>query len=204
MILVVSPASCDTRQVEQALEGGDIASVILHSHEKDNSGFEPFCRDVIPIIQARDIAAIVANDSQIMGRCGADGLYADQDLESGKDLIARFSPQKIVGFGNIMNRHDALSFGELGPDFLFFGKLGGDKRAKPHPKNLELANWWSELVEIPCIVMGVSCVESVRECAASGAEFVALERAVFDGKNVPNSRVEEANRLLELNSKNHG
>ena len=65
------------------------------------------------------------------------------------------------------------------PDYLFFGRFGYDNTPDPHPRNLMLGRWWAEMIEIPCIVLAGSAIESVEPVAATGAEFVALSSAVF-------------------------
>jgi len=85
----------------------------------------------------------------------------------------------MVGAGNVKTRHNALVIGELQPDYVMFGKPGGDIRPEPHPKNLVLGQWWSSLVEIPCIVLGGTDLESAITVAETGAEFVALSSAIF-------------------------
>jgi len=117
-----------------------------------------------------------------------------------RELVARFSPQKIVGFGSAKDRHRALELGEANPDFVFFGRTDGDIRPEPHPKNLALAEWWSELVEIPGVVMGGSAVESVVECAATGVDFVALSLAILSHTDGPAAAVRRANELLDENA----
>ena len=65
------------------------------------------------------------------------------------------------------------------PDYIFFGKIGGDIKPEAHPKNLALAEWWASMVEVPCIVMGGTDPQSALAVAETGAEFVALCQAVF-------------------------
>jgi len=116
--------------------------------------------------------------------------------------LARFSPQNIVGCGNIKARHNALEIGELKPDFVFFGKLAGDIKAEAHPKNIALAEWWAELVEIPGIVMGGSDLDSIIDVALSGIDFVALERAIFaEGKPDENVAMQMKRRLLKIQNR---
>jgi len=135
-----------------------------------------------------------------------DGLQLGQDPVALRDAIDRFSPQMMVGAGNVKTRHNALVLGELQPDYLMFGKPGGDTRPEPHPKNLALGQWWSTIVEIPCIVLGGNTIDSVIVTAQSGSDFVALGSAIFapneDAKNDQNlrtaaQRVQAANQLLD-------
>ncbi len=183
--------------VETALGAGDVASAILAQDDLDAAAYLRHCNQIVPIIQQRGVAALVCNDTQALGRSGADGILFQQPEQDCRDLVARFSPQKIVGFGGSFNRHRALELGEANPDFLYFGKPDGDIRPEPHPKNLAIASWWSELVEIPCAVMGGSSIESVIECAESGAEFVVLGLAVFANTDGPGEAVRRANEMLD-------
>lgn len=197
LVLTVDTDNVSIEALDEALDGGDIASVILFAQDNDSVQFENYCKQAVPKIQSRDIAAIVADSTQAFGRSGADGILAWGEKPQLEDLIARFSPHNIVGCGNVKNRHGALLIGELKPDFLFFGKLGGDIRPEPHHKNLSLAEWWTELVQISAVVMAGSDMDSIIECAQTGCEFVALNRAVFEYPDGPASAVLRANALLD-------
>ena len=198
--MIVPPLDGAATLLEAALAGGDVASVILAPGELDPARYQAHCTELAAIAQRHDVAALVCDDTQVMGRSGADGVFLTRPEGDLKEIVARFSPQKIVGCGGARDRHRALEIGEANPDFLFFGKLDGDIRPEPHPKNLALAQWWSQMIEIPCVVMGGSAVDSVVECVASGAEFVALSLAVFACTDGPESAVVLANRLIDENT----
>jgi len=202
LILVASAKSVSVGDIKSAVSGGDVASVILYSDGEAEHVFERFCKESVPLIQEADIAALVADDTQAFGKSGADGFFAEREKPQLNDLLARFSPQNIVGCGGFKNRHGALQVGELKPDFLFFGKLSGDIRAEPHPKNLALAQWWSELVQIPAVVMGGNDLETVIECAGTKSEFIALGKAVFENFDGPQEAVKNVNILLDKHAPN--
>ena len=103
----------------------------------------------------------------------------------------------MIGVGGVKTRDDALQCGELQPDYLFFGRFGYDNKPEPHPRNLTLGTWWSEMVEIPCIVMGGNTIGSVEPVAASGSDFTALCAAVFADETDPAAAVAEANSILD-------
>jgi len=197
LVLVVPALDDAADQLAAALAGGDVASIVIVT-----KGLEPprslqHCQTLVNLAQERGVAVLVAEDTQLMGRCGADGVFFSTPGNDFRDKAARFSPHRIVGFGGARERHRALELGNANPDFLFFGKLDGDIRPQPHPKNLALAHWWSEMIEIPCVVMGGSELQSVVDCTASGAEFVALGLAVFGYTDGPEAAVREANRLVD-------
>ncbi len=197
LILAMPPIADGAEQLAEALAGGDVASVIFARGELGEVEYQDHCAALIPVAQAAGAAAIVCDDTRLLGRCDADGVLLTVPGNDFKAMTARFSPQKIVGFGGVKERHRALEIGEAYPDFMLFGKPGGDIRPEPHRKNLALAEWWSQLVEIPCAVMAGTALESVVECVASGAEFVVAGLAVFGHIEGPRVAVEKINALLD-------
>ena len=197
LMLFVPPLDDAQHLLGEALAGGDVASVVLCAGDMDEAAFQRHCSALVPLVQQASCAALIAGDSRVMGRTQADGIYIEGPGNDFRDQVARFSPERIVGFGDVRNRHRALELGEANPDFLLFGRSDGDIKPEPHPKNLALAEWWAQMVEIPCVVMAGSAIESVVECAATGAEFVAASLAVFSHVDGPRAAVAKANGLLE-------
>ncbi len=200
-LVLIGPGGADWKrsadQVVSALSGGDIASLILWPSELGDAEFQKLCEMAVPAAQAAGVAAIVAGDTRVAGRTHADGIHLE-DKSMLRDLIeANRDGRLIVGAGGAKSRHDALEIGELRPDYVFFGRFGYDNRPEPHPRNLALGQWWAELVEIPCIVMAGSTIDSLEAVAATGAEFVAVSAAVFTGTTPPDEAVRMANRLLD-------
>ena len=165
------------------LAAGDVASLILSPSDIGGSmaeaGFQDAVAPLVPAAQALGVAVIVETESRVAGRVGADGIQLGQDPDALRDAMERHGRAMMVGAGNVRSRHTALVLGEAGPDYVMFGRPGGDIRPEPHPKNLDLAAWWATMVEIPCIVCAGAEAGGVIAVANTGAEFVAVERAVF-------------------------
>ena len=85
---------------------------------------------------------------------------------------------------------------EIGADYVFFGRPHGDTHAEPHRKALDLAEWWSELMEVPAVVMAGNAIESVAAAAATGADFVALHHAVWSHPSGHVEAVRQAAAIL--------
>jgi len=203
LMLAVSPQSASAELLESVFDSGDIASLILYTHDDNSQQFLSFCEVVVPAAQSHDIAVLIADDSQVAGRIGADGHYLDRERGNLADFLARFSPQKIVGCGGMLDRDQALKLGETGIDFVVFGKLGRDTRAEPHRKNLAHGAWWAEFVELPSVVLGGNSIESVVDVAKTGVDFVLLDQAIFS-ENATSESVRKAiimaNNLLDENA----
>lgn len=199
VVLVAPPpgAADDAARLEAALSGGDVAALILAEWEQDEAAFQARAEALTPLAQKHGAAAMIAGPARIAARVGADGIH----VEGGKDALAatvdKYAGRMMIGAGGIKSRDDALQRGETQPDYVFFGRFGYDARPQPHPRNLALAAWWSQMVRIPCIVLGGCTVESAAETAAAGADFVALSAAIFAADADPAQTVARVNAVLD-------
>jgi thiamine-phosphate pyrophosphorylase len=191
-----TPEAFEVR-LRKAIAGGDIASLILPANGMDEASFQAFAERIVPVAQAAGIAAIIAEDTRIAGRVGADGLHLDGMREALEEAIDRYQPKMMVGGGGAKTRDEALELGEARPDYIFFGRFGYDSKPEPHNRNLSLGAWWAEMIEIPCIVMAGADIASVEAVGATGAEFVALSAAVFGEGVDPEDAVRQANAILD-------
>lgn len=200
LVLIVpenTDAAAQQASLEEALKGGDVASVILPQYNFTDSDFQKQASILVPLIQDAGAAALIAGDSRVAARVKADGLHVAGKYAELADAMENHSPKMIVGGGSANERHVALELGELNPDYVFFGKLDGDIKPEAHPKNLALAEWWASIVEIQCIVMGGTDLQSALAVAETGADFVALREAVFAAPQGPAAAVAEINALLD-------
>jgi thiamine-phosphate pyrophosphorylase len=200
LVLIVpenTDAAAQRESLEAALKGGDVASVILPQYGFADSDFQKQAALLVPMIQEAGAAALIAGDSRVAGRVKADGLHVAGGEGDLAEAIEKHSPKLIVGGGSAQERHTALELGELHPDYVFFGKLDGDIKPEAHPKNLALAEWWASMIEIPCIVMGGTDLNSALAVAETGAEFVALREAIFSVPQGPAAAVAEVNAILD-------
>jgi thiamine-phosphate pyrophosphorylase len=200
-IVLIAPEGLSAERfgarLRQAVEGGDVASLMLPANGMDDQSFQHFCEHVVPIAHEAGVAVVIERDTQIAGRVHADGIHLETGAAAIGDEIERLQQRLMVGVGGVKTRDDALELGELRPDYIFFGRFGYDTKPEPHHRNLTLGTWWAEVIEIPCIVMGGSAIESVVEVAQTGAEFVALSAAVFGDEIDPRSAIVRANALLD-------
>jgi thiamine-phosphate pyrophosphorylase len=175
----------------EALSAGDVAAVLITTETAGREN-EAIAAKLVPIIQDAGAAALVCDDTRLAGRVGADGVHIG--FGSG-DLIAtleKFRGKRIVGVADLRTRHAAMQAGESGADYVFFGRPHGDTHEAPHPKALELAEWWSEVMEIPAVVMAGRSLTSIADAAATGAAFVAVHQAVWSHEAGPGEAIRRA------------
>ena len=108
-----------------------------------------------------------------------------------KDLRERLREGRILGTGGFETRHAAMDAGEGGADYLMFGGLYPDGEAPDAEAVQERARWWAEIFETPCIA--VACTDAeIAAAAATGAEFVGLESALWLADPAAVARAQEA------------
>jgi thiamine-phosphate pyrophosphorylase len=180
--------------LRDALAGGDVAAVLI-ALEADGD-LEIVAAALTPTVQEAGAAAIVADDTRIAGRTNADGVHIGTGIEDIRTAVESFQRRRIVGAGNLHSRHSAMEAGEIGADYVFFGRPHGDTHDGPHPKVLDLAEWWSEVTNIPAVVMAGRSLDSIAAVAATGASFVALHEAVWSHAKSPGEAVRDANSVL--------
>jgi len=198
VVLIAPPVGPDIdARLQSALSGGDVASLIVPQYDADDVSFQAHAERLTQIAQAANVATVIAGEPRIASRVHADGMHLEGKAEELADAIAKYQSKMMVGCGGIKTRDEAMVLGEIEPDYVFFGKFGFDNKPEPHSRNLSLGQWWSEMMEIPCIVLAGNEVASVVDVANTGADFVALSAAVFAEGSDPAKMVAEANALLD-------
>lgn len=200
-LVLVTPDIADAAELAavtgDALRGGDVASVIIPQHGLDEKSFQKRCETLIPVIQTAGAAALVAGDSRVAGRVRPDGVHIEVGPTAMTEAVGKYAPGLIVGGGNARERHAALSIGEAQPDYVIFGSIDGDIKPEPHSKNIALAEWWADMIEIPCLLMGGTSTAFVEEMAQTRAEFIVFGKAVFSDPADAARIVAEINATLD-------
>ncbi|EJF91746.1 thiamine phosphate synthase [Bartonella tamiae] len=179
--------SIDKKLLASLLEQGKFASVILYEQNCDEFFLQKKAEEYIEMIQSKNLAALIANDSRIAGRVKADGVHIETKGDDLRLILESKHNTMIKGVGNIRDRHSAMEIGEYEPDYLFFGKLGADQKPDPHPRNLTLGQWWAHLMEIPAIVQAGTEIESLNQVLETKAEFIAIENLLFQSETPENT-----------------
>ena len=140
-------------RVGAALAAGDVATLLIDAAGLPSDTRQNLAKSLVQACHQSDVAALVRNDTQLAGRCGADGVHIDGEPDDLDTAIERFRPQKIVGAGRVTTRHDALLVGDMDVDYVFFGRVDRDEPDDSDDAALSLAEWWSPIIEIPCVAM---------------------------------------------------
>jgi thiamine-phosphate pyrophosphorylase len=179
-----------------ACAAGGIAAVLLRFADADERTLVNHIKTLAPEAQDRGAAVVIAADGDIdlaavAVRGGADGVHTGAGAAEARSLRERLKDDRIVGAGNIRSKHDAMSAGEAGVDYIMFGEPRADGSLPPLEGVTERASWWAEIFEPPCVVHAPS-LEAVSQLAATGADFIALGDAVWSYPDGPAAAIAAA------------
>jgi thiamine-phosphate pyrophosphorylase len=89
---------------------------------------------------------------------------------------------------------------EAGADYVAFGAFfASNTKTVTTPASLEILEWWSGLMEVPCVAIGGITVENCRPVIAAGADFLAVAGGVWNHKDGPKAAVATFNEIFSAN-----
>ncbi len=159
------------------LASAPIAGIVI-SAPTDRASMPGLLRPLIEAGQKAGAAMLVEGDVQLAQASGADGLHlpvSDTSVDEYARARAALGAKAIIGVDAGGSRHDAMTLGENGADYVAFGipPFVKDREAAVE-RQRELIAWWAELFEVPCVGMDVQDPQSAGVLAEAGADFVCM------------------------------
>jgi thiamine-phosphate pyrophosphorylase len=159
------------------LAAADIAAVLLRLKQADQRGMISRIKLVAPVVQQANAALLLDGWVELVARGGADGAHLS-GIAALEEALPSLKPDRIAGVGGLITRHESMSAGELGADYVLFGEIDADGKRPSTAAIAERLSWWAELFEPPCIGYAVSR-EEVAEFVLAGADFVLVDDLVW-------------------------
>lgn len=125
------------------------------------------------IAHAHDVALVVTEHVGLVERHGLDGVHLPEGARSVRDVRKLLGADRIVGSYCRVSRHDGMTAGEAGADYVAFGPVRASALGDGTIADRELFAWWSEMIEVPVVAEGVD-VETARDLAPV-TDFVVPE-----------------------------
>lgn len=201
-LYLITPPVLEPEQFAPALEAavtaGDVSSVQLRLKNVDDANVLHAGRILMPIVQRVGAAFIVNDRPDLVAALGGDGVHVGQEDASYADARALLGKDRIVGVTCHASRHLAIEAAEQGADYVAFGAMfpTPTKEAKTRCE-IELIQWWAEMMVVPCVAIGGITVDNCRLVIEAGADFLAVSSGVWDFPQGPAAAVQAFNRLLE-------
>ncbi|MEO0773415.1 MAG: thiamine phosphate synthase [Pseudomonadota bacterium] len=153
-------------QLDAVLAAHDVACVrlALSTHDEGElSRAADACREVT---HARDVALVIETHFVLADRLGLDGVHLLDGARQVRAARKALGPDAIVGAFCGTSRHDGISAGEAGADYISFGPAGVSALGDGSRAEVDLFAWWTEMIEVPVVAEGALDVNCVAELSA--------------------------------------
>ncbi|THH38712.1 thiamine phosphate synthase [Aliishimia ponticola] len=168
-IYLISPPRIDLHSFPEALarvlDSRDIACIRLALADRDEDALAraaDTCRDVAI---ARDVAIVIDDHWLLAERLGLDGVHLTDGSRSVRAARKTLGTDAIVGAFCGTSRHDGMTAGEAGADYISFGPVGATTLGGGEQAETELFQWWSEMIELPVVAEGALTTDLVTTLA---------------------------------------
>jgi len=201
-LYLISPERIDhpsifAADLRAALDGGDVAAFQLRLKGADDAAIAHAADTLRPICQQRDVAFILNDRPDLAAKLDCDGVHIGQDDMPYRDARHIMGANRQIGVTCKASRHLAMEAAEAGADYVAFGAFfpSGTKTVTT-PASVDILEWWSGLMEVPCVAIGGITVENCRPVIAAGTDFLAVAGGVWNHKDGPEAAVRAFNELF--------
>jgi thiamine-phosphate pyrophosphorylase len=191
---VVEDPSALAASLGETLAAADIAAVLLRLQPVDQRTMITRVKALAPAIQAKGAAVLLDGNVELVARSGADGAHLT-GIAAIQDALASLKPDRIAGVGGVITRHDSMSAGEAGADYVLFGEPDAKGQRPSVAAIAERLQWWAELFEPPCIGFAASRQEA-HEFATAGADFVLVGDLIWTDSRGPAAALADVQRTI--------
>lgn len=168
-IYLITPPEIELSRFPQALarvlDAREVACVRLALSSHDEDTLSRAADAVREVTIARDVALVIEKHILLVERMGLDGVHLTDGARSVRKARKELGADAIVGSFCGTSRHDGMSAGEAGCDYISFGPVGdtplGDGTVAEH----EIFEWWSQMIELPVVAEGALDTDLVAELA---------------------------------------
>ena len=150
-------------QLSRVLDRAEIACIRLALAGNDEDTIArgtDACREVA---HAHDVAIVVSNHVLLAQRLGLDGVHLDDGARSVRAARKELGADAIIGSFCGASRHDGITAGEAGADYVAFGPVGNAALGNGTRAQKDLFQWWSEIIEVPVVAEGGMTADLVHE-----------------------------------------
>ncbi|MDP5085003.1 MAG: thiamine phosphate synthase [Yoonia sp.] len=165
-IYLISPAEFDLSTypalLAACLDSTDVGCVRLALGTKDETRIAKAADALREVTHARDVALVIDSHLMMVERLGLDGVHLTDGARSVKKVRKDLGDDAIVGSYCTNSRHDGMTAGELGADYVSFGPVGVTPLGDGRQADLELFEWWSMMIEVPVVAEGALNADLIR------------------------------------------
>ena len=147
------------------LDAHDIACLRLTMATRDEDRLSRAGDVLREVAHARDVAIVIDSHIGLAETLGLDGVHLTDGARNMRKVRKTLGNDAIVGAFCGASRHDGMTAGEAGADYVAFGPVGATSLGDGTRAEEELFAWWSEMIEVPVVAEGALNADLVRQLA---------------------------------------
>ena len=199
-LYIVTPAAIDISNfpdaLAAALDAGDVAAVQLRLKDVPDDALKRAIDALRPVTRSRDVALIMNDRPDLAVAHGCDGAHVGQ-TDTPAMVARKLLGDLTLGVTCHDSRDLAMAAGEQGADYVAFGAFfptaSKDASTRADP---EVLQWWSDLMELPCVAIGGITAANCAPLVQAGADFLAVIGAVWNHPDGPAAGVRAMNEAI--------
>ena len=176
-LYLITPASFGisdfTERLAAVLDAFEIACVRMALTTTSEDDLARASDALRAVCDPRDVPLVVNDHFRLVERLGLDGVHLTDGARQVRAARKLLGPDAIIGANARTSRHDGMSAGEIGADYVSFGPVSASTLGDGTLAPIDLFQWWSEMIEIPVVAEGGLTPEIARQLAGV-TDFVAI------------------------------
>ena len=201
-LYLITPPAIDLktfpRLIAEALDAGDVGAVQLRLKDLEDDALRRAIDALRPVVQSRGVAFLMNDRPDLAVKHGCDGAHVGQQDTRATAARKILGPDLTLGVTCHDSRDLAMTAGDETADYVAFGAFfpttTKDAKFRATPDILE---WWSEMIEIPCVAIGGITAENCPPLVQAGADFLAVVGAVWNHPEGPGAGVRAMNQAIQ-------
>lgn len=161
------------------LDAHPVACVRLDLATRDEDRLSRTADALREITHERDIALVLSDHTMLSDRLGLDGVHLSDAARSVREARRKLGEDAIVGSFCATSRHDGMSAGEAGADYISFGPVQASSLGDGSFMDLETFQWWSETIEVPVVAEG-ALNEAMMRTLAPLTDFFGIGEEIWN------------------------
>ncbi len=162
----------------RVLDAHEIACIRLDLATRDEDRISRAADACRQVAHARDVALVITDHVVLAERLGLDGVHLSDGARPVRAARKSLGPDAIVGSFCGTSRHDGMTAGEAGADYISFGPVGQSALGDGSVADPELFQWWTEMIELPVVAEGALDIALV-ETLATSTDFFGIGEEIW-------------------------
>ena len=165
-------------RLDDVLDAHEVACVRLALATRDEDRIARAADAVREVCHKADVALVIEAHVGMVERLGLDGVHLTDGSRSVRKVRTALGADAIVGAFCGASRHDGMTAGETGADYVSFGPVTAGGLGDGTVADREIFAWWSEMIELPVVAEGGLTPAAIRDLAPV-TDFFAIGEEIW-------------------------